>query len=333
MENPMQISLSPKHRAVPTLLIFAAIALMTSVMSTLLLGEIIIPVAAAALAAVFLLERGRARVFSIVTPVLMIAADVLCRGVLSYLAIEITLLAIILAIFFLRGAKCECAFWLTLTAALFVVVSMVLASYVATKQLSVDAFLDYYIGIYDVALEGFTEIFKETSILFGIPSDKADPAMASAILESIASLLPSVAIIFCFAIAGLSLKLLSSMLSLVVSEESRKFISAWRFALPAIIYYSFWVALAVDFLLGIFGASGIFAVAVSNVYTVLLYVFAYVGLGVVVTMLSALFKSRPLAILATIGTFVVFGALAVELVAYFGAAIVFFGRPGRDTEN
>ena len=110
MENPMQISLSPKHRAVPTLLIFAAIALMTSVMSTLLLGEIIIPVAAAALAAVFLLERGRARVFSIVTPVLMIAADVLCRGVLSYLAIEITLLAIILAIFFLRGAKCECAF-------------------------------------------------------------------------------------------------------------------------------------------------------------------------------------------------------------------------------
>ena len=91
--------------------------------------------------------------------------------------------------------------------------------------------------------------------------------------------------------------------------------------------------MALDFLLGVFGVSGMIAIAVSNVYNVLLYVFAYVGLGVVVAMLSALFKSRPLAILATVGSFAVFGALAVELVAYFGAAIVFFGRPREDTDN
>ena len=328
----MQISLSPKYKIFPTLLIFSALALMASVTSILLLGELMLPIASAALSAVFLLERGRARIFSIAVPVVVLAADILARGAMSYLAPEIIFLAIILAVCFLRTAKSECAFWLSLTVSVFVIVSMVLAAYSATKTLTLDAFVDFYLDMYETVEEAFTAGFSEISVIFGVTSDKDDTATASAILRAMASVLPSVAIIFAFAISGLALKFQSIMLKAVSDDATRKAVSSWRFMLTSTVYWAFWIALSLNFILNIFGAVGSFAIIVANIYNVLLYVFAYVGFGIVLAMLSALFKSRPLAVLALIGTLVLFSGLAIELIAYFGAASVFFGRvkPGVD---
>lgn len=333
MEKSMQISLSQRYRPLPTLFVFAALSLIASVTSILLLGELMIPIASAALASLFVLEKGRIRVFSIAVPVIAVASDLLYRGATSYLALEIVLLAVILAISFLRTEKSECAFWLTLTATAFIAVSMVLAAYSVTKELSMDSFLDFYIGMYEDIEERFISVFPDIAVMFGVTSENADPSVATALLESMVSILPSVAIIFAFAIAGITLKIHSMMLRLVADDESEKRIKAWHFALPSAIYYAFWIALTLKFFLELFGGVGSFAVVVANVYNVLLYVFAYVGFAIVVAMLSALFKSRPLAILATVGTVLLFSGLAIELIAYFGAACVFFGKRGADNEK
>ena len=66
---------------------------------------------------------------------------------------------------------------------------------------------------------------------------------------------------------------------------------------------------------------------------VLLYVFVYVGLGVVVSFLTALFKKRSSAIFAMVAAFILLGALAIELIAYFGASFVFVRGRDRGDKN
>ena len=330
MEKPMQISLSPKYRMLPTLVIFAALALMSSGCSILLFGELAIPLASAALSAVFLLERGRKRIFSIALPVIILGLNVAFYGIYSYLALEIIFLALILSVCFLKTEKSESAFWLTLVTTVFFAVSMVLAVYAETKQLSLDAFMDFYLGLYEEIESMFVESFSEISILFGIDSDKADADLAASVLRSFASIIPSIIIIFAFAMSGLALKLQSLMMRAVTDEDTKKRVCEWRFALASPIYYAFWGALILNFIFDLSGNVGVLAVTVANIYNVLLYLFAYLGFGIVVRILSTPFKSRKLAILATLGALLLFGGFAIELIAYFGAAFIFYDKRRAD---
>ena len=317
----------------PALIILSVIALMASVMAVLLLGELALPLSVAALGAVFIMESGRSRIFSILTPVLIIAVDVLCHGAASYLGLETVMLAIVVSLFLNRGSKAECAFWLTLTVTLFIVVAMALAAYAETKILTVDSFFDYYIGHYQSIEAQFVEIFPDISIVFGISGDKADSAVAAKVLRSMVSMIPSVVIVFAFFISGICLKVLTGIMKIICDADSDVRISAWRFSLPMSIYVAFWLALTANFIVGFVNSPGVAGIVIANVYNVLLYVFAYLGFGVVVSFLSRLFKSRPLAILATVGTILLFSSLAIELIAYFGAAFVFLNKHIPFNEN
>lgn len=330
MENPMQFSLSPKYRMLPTLFIFAALALMSSVCSILLFGEFAIPLASSALSLVFILERGRKRIFSIAIPVLIVALSIALFGIYSYVALEIIVLALILSLAFLKTSKSESAFWLTLASVVFFVVSMALAVYADTKQLSLDAFLDFYLGLYEKLESIFVDGFAEISILFGISSENADPALAASVIRSFASIVPSIIIILSFAISGISLKLQSLMVKAVADEQTRTAVGKWRFALASPIYYAFWAVLLLKFIFDFSSNVGVLGVTVANIYNVLLYVFAYLGFGVVVRMLTKLFKSRRLAVLATLGAMLLFSGLAIEIIAYFGAAFIFHEKRKTD---
>ena len=330
MEIQMQIFLSNKFKTTPTLIVFAVLSVLFSATSILLLGELMLPLSAASLAILFVLESGRRRIFSIAIPLIAIAADLILHGGFSYLAIETTVLAVIIVMFFLRGSKAECAFWLTLTTSIFVIFAMVLAAYLGTGVLSLDAFIDYYIGIYEMVEQLIVQVFEEAVAVAGTNLDGVDPSVIPAILSAMASLIPSVIIVFGFAVAGVSLKLFSRALRFLCDDESRARISEWRFALPMPLYIAFWVAAALNLFSGILGTDGMFNIVVMNVYNVLLYVFVYVGFGVVVDFLTTLFNKRSLAIVATFAAIIFMGSIAIELIAYFGASSVFFRRGGID---
>ena len=325
----MQISLSDKFRTIPTLIILALLSLVASVASSFLFGDLLLPLTAATLAVLFVLEGGRRRIFSIAVPLLAIAADLLIHGTLSYLALEATVLAIIIAMFFLQGSKAECSFWLALAVSLFVLFAMVLVAYQQTGVLELDAFLDYYIGLYKEVEAWFTELFREVIASSGDAAEGIDPSIASTLLSTMASIIPSMIMVFGFAVAGVSLKIFCRILRFLSDSESAERISAWRFALPTPLYVAFWVAAALNLLSGLFGTTGMFSIVVLNVYNLLLYVFAYMGIGVVVNLLTSIFKKRSLAILAVVGAFIAFSSLAIELIAYFGASVVFYRK--RDT--
>lgn len=329
----MQISLSDKFKTLPTVIVFAVLSILFSATSLLLLGELMLPLSVASLAILFVLESGRRRIFSIAIPVIAIAADLILHGVFSYLALETTVLALIIAIFFLRGSKAECAFWLTLATSLFVVFAMALAAYQSTGVLSLDAFIDYYIGIYETIEKVIVEAFEEAIATAGTSLDGVDPSIIPALLSTMASLVPSMIIIFGFAVAGVSLKLFSGVLRFLCDDENRARISEWRFALPMPIYIAFWIAAVLNLFSGILGTDGMFNIVVMNVYNVLLYVFLYVGFGVVVDFFTTFFKKRSLAIVVTLAAIMFMGSIAIELIAYFGASSVFFKRRGIDGQN
>ena len=329
----MQISLSDKFKTQPTVIVFAVLSILFSATSLLLLGELMLPFSVASLAILFVLESGRRRIFSIAIPVIAIAADLILHGVFSYLALETTVLALIIAIFFLRGSKAECAFWLTLATSLFVVFAMALAAYQSTGVLSLDAFIDYYIGIYETIEKVIVEAFEEVRATAGTSLDGVDPSIIPALLSTIASLVPSMIIIFGFAVAGVSLKLFSGVLRFLCDDENRARISEWRFALPMPIYIAFWIAAVLNLFSGILGTDGMFNIVVMNVYNVLLYVFLYVGFGAVVDFLTAFFKKRSLAIVVTLAAIMFMASIAIELIAYFGASYLFFRRRDVDGQN
>ena len=329
----MQISLSDKFKTLPTVIAFAVLSILFSATSLLLLGELMLPLSVASLAMLFVLESGRRRIFSIAIPIIAIAADLLLHGVFSYLAIEITVLAVIIVMFFLRESKAECAFWLTLATSLFVVLAMALAAYQGTGVLSLDAFIDYYIGIYETAEKMIVKLFEDAIATTGASLDGVDLSVIPTLLSAIASLIPSMIIIFGFAVAGVSLKLFSRVLRFLCDDESRARISEWRFALPMPIYIAFWIAAMLNLFSGILGTDGMFNIVVMNVYNVLLYVLAYVGLGVVVDFFTTFFKKRSLSIVVTLAAIMFMGSIAVELIAYFGASSVFFKRRGIDGQN
>ena len=333
MEIQMQISLSDKIKTLPTIIAFAVLSILFSATSLLFLGELMLPLSVASLAILFVLESGRRRIFSIAIPLVTIAADLILHGVFSYLAIETTVLAVIIVLFFLRGSKAECAFWITLATSLFVVFAMALAAYHGTGVLSLDAFIDYYIGVYEMIEKMILEVFNEAMATAGMSLDGVDPSIIPTILSAMASLVPSMIIIFGFAVAGVSLKLFSRVLRLLCDDESRARISVWRFELPTPIYIAFWVAAVLNLFSGFFGTSGMFNIVVMNVYNVLLYVFVYVGFGVVVDFFMTLFKKRWLAIVVICAAFAFMGSIAIELIAYFGASSVFVRRRGIDGKN
>ena len=333
MEIQMQISLSHKYKPQYTLLVLAAMSISLLVPSILLLREMLLPLAVAILATIFVLEDGRPRIFSIAVPLVSIAVDLVSTGMFAYLAIETTIMALIIAIFFLRGSKAECSFWLTLTASLFWILFMAILAYDKTDVLSLDAFLDYYVGLYEEAEKMIVDLFKSVMEVAGTNLEGFDIAEIPALLSAVISLIPSMIIVFGFLVGGVSLKLFSIALRIICDEESTARISAWRFFLPRTLYVAFWVAAALNLVSGLFGGGGTFAIVVANVYNVLLYVFAYVGLGVVIGFFTALFKKRWLAILVTVAAILSFGALAIELIAYFGASFVFFRRRDRGEKN
>ena len=176
-------------------------------------------------------------------------------------------------------------------------------------------------------------VLEEAMATAGTGLESIDPALIPTLMSSMASLIPSIIIILGFILGGVSLKIFTGALRLICDEESRARISDWRFALPKTMYFAFWVVAILNLLSGLFGASGMFSIVVANVYNVLLYVFAYVGLAVVVGFLTALFKKRSLAILATVAAIIFLGALAIELIAYFGASFVFVRKRDRGEKN
>jgi len=319
----MQLVLNVKRKPIATLIILCLLAAASSLMASLLFGELILPVASAFLGALFVFDSGNKRVISIITSLVIIAVDLILSEGISYVGIEIFAVALIIAVAARRGvSKAECAFWVTFTVTAFILVAMILAAYVDMKTISFDSFLDYYIELAESLREAFVSGALKVLSSAGDTAPKISAEDLAVAFDSMLSIVFSTAVIFAFFLAGVTLKLFSLLISSCGDDSAKKQMTEWRFHIEGLLNYVFWVLALISIFIG--STDSVFAVVIINLYNIFLFVFAYIGLKVVGYLLSELFKNRVLAALAIVGGLVVFSTLAVELLAYFGAASVFF---------
>ncbi len=311
----MKIRMSEERRRIPSLLVLSLAALAASALATFLFGELMLPVAAAFLAAVFLLETGGARIFGIICPVAILAVDFVARGLFSYVGLEICVLALVLAVVTAGGGrKCDAALAAVLTVVIFFIVAMIMAAFAAKGSLTYEGFLDYYI---DISNE-LKAVFVDTvgAALEKQPNNTVPPSVIASLYDTTVAMLPSVAVIIAFLIAGISLKLLRRLIMLYGDGDTEEQLEGWRFFLPRPLYWAFWILAVFSFLLG---SEGVFPIIVSNLFNILSVVFAYLGYQVVLVFLGERFRSVALARLAVVAAFLLLGSLAIDVLAFLGA--------------
>lgn len=300
--------------------------LLLTVLSTLaasfLFGELLLPLAAALLAAVIALEPGfgRSRLYTVLTVVAVILSDALMTLSVPYLAIEICAVAFIIAALSRRGVqKGECVFYVSVALTLFAIAALAIVAFGGAGEISVTAFRDYYLALYGQLREMFVDAVAsaiertQTGLSVGV-------ADVVAMFDGMVALLPSVVLTCIFILSGITLKIYSGVLSRVCSPKVTRWLRAWRFSVPKLLYIAFWVFTVLSIFMGDMQSD--LSIIVVNVATVLNVIFAYLGIWVAYYFLMGVFRGRgALAVTVIAFAFLFMGTVAVDLLAIFGAII------------
>ncbi|MBQ8584160.1 MAG: hypothetical protein IJ488_06090 [Clostridia bacterium] len=287
----MKAELNSKANYKSAILALSIFTVISGILSTLF-GVLVLPVSAASLAALMIYDKSTKRIPTVISACLVFLFN-LVIGIFSgepipSLSLEIIFIAFVIAFMYTKGSeKGECAFWITAIASLFIVIAFVLDGFYAVGEVSLSALKEHYLGIYSAFKDEFlTGINGITSSLGdGNAAVLISPDDALVLFNSLVNSLISVIVICGFVIAGVTFKVFGAIVGRIDREPSTVY--NWRFSTSNVFAY-FYIALL---LLSLFaGAStDIFSLTVSNLYTVLSVVYAYVGYNYV----SALLINSP----------------------------------------
>ena len=285
-----------------------------------LFGEFCLPLAAAALAVLYLYDIRSQKRLSLLISLAVVALNatitVILGGYSAVLAIEAVLLALVINVCYRKNtSKAEAALYATIIATVFLVLALAAIPIIAERSVSLDVIKDFYTEIYESLKQAFVNMFTEMYKNLG--EDYAAMNITTADLEAVferaAYMLISVVVIVGFAIAGFSLKLFSACVTRLDADTTR--IVSWKFAMPALYAY-FYMALTI---INLFTSSstGVFALAMTNLYNIFLYVYAYVGIKLIYGHFSAK-HNRFVVALIIAAILSLSSSLAVQIFAMIG---------------
>ena len=281
------------------------------------LGEPFIPFAAASLAGLWLCEREKPGIFSVLVPCAVLLVNFLIGGLISVIGIEILIVALILVLALKKRAKkSETAFILTAVIFVITLLSLACAAINVTGEFTLDAIKVFYSDLLENLRDAFIKMAESyvaalqtsSSAAIEIPVDDINlvfDAMVGGLIGMLVSL--------CFVMAGITLKLFVAVARRLMPNDA--FLAAWHFTTPSLYAYAF-MAL---YILSIFvGGTDAFSLTVTNLTTVFTTVYAYVGASVVYSMLSGrLGRWKSLLIIGAVA--LMFSGIAFRLLAFFGA--------------
>ena len=281
-------------------------------------GIITVPLTAASLAALICIEKRR--IVSCAVALILIVAELLVsiQDYFTLASVTAVLVAVIMAIhLLLKRDKSESALFATMATALLLIISVALYIFGTTNASSLSE-------IYDHFLLGFDK-WKESTVSYMLSiSTTANPAgnvlsieymneVFDAYLHCIIAIVTACA----FLLAGFSHKIFCALLSRYAKDHDM--IKGWRF-MPDKVFAYLYFALAF-FTLFRMDSESVIDVSVVNLYIIFMFVFAYVGFkfmsaalsrngrssissSLIVLVLTAMFSSFALQVLAIIGAFI-----------------------------
>lgn len=285
----MELKLQEKSDSVRNRIILALIALAGGVLSAFLaqLGVLLMPLVAAPLAVIFVMEFGKKRVFTFVTPIMLLALDAVFNGWYSFSVLCGIIVAVFMAVSVKTDilAKGECVMASVISVSAVFAFSILMLGCYLTGELDFAAAIEYYRDAV-VAGEADWQSAVEEYILAASDPELAaalTPETVSAIYNSYVNAVYSLAAITVFAMVGLSCKLFGAMLGRRLDDK--QCIHLWRFTLTPMYAYFYLALYAVQLFVT---DSSTFAIVITNLLNVFMIVFAYIGLLFV----DAFFKMR-----------------------------------------
>ncbi len=315
----MNLEVKSNVKGIAGRVIISAIALLVGAVTALLsqLGIVLLPLLSAILTYLFVVERGEKRIFTFVTPIAVIAIDLLFNGLFSICCITATLVAILVYFTMAKSilSKAECALAATTLVSVAIGAMLIFAAFHEVGKIDFTAALDYYKAIVAENRALFIESFENYLPADANPELVAlfDPELLGALYDSYMSILISFAVILAFALVGFTFKLLVPLLNKSLIDK-REF-KIWRFELSPIFAY-FYLAL---YLVGIFfSGTDTLSVAILNLTNIFMFIFAYVGFVFALFFLRRRVRSKAGAVVILVLAMLVFYTLAVNLLSFLG---------------
>ncbi|MBR7117286.1 MAG: hypothetical protein IKC87_06235 [Clostridia bacterium] len=317
----MEFRLKEEAKSVKTRIILAIFAVLGGAAAALLaqLGVLVLPLAAAPLAVIFLVETKRKRVFSIIVPILLLVIDFVLNLYYSFTCFGIIAVAFVIFLTVRTGflAKTESAMLATVVLAIVSAVSLVMLGCYLFESFDLSVVLEGWHGVLSEMREVWITAIEEQVALdtTGELAAVLTPEVSGAMFDAYANGIYAIVVIVAFIAVGISLKLFAWILKKYA--ERPKVFDGWRFA-PTPVYAYFYMAL---YLIGSFGmGTDAVSVAISALSTVFMFIFAYVGIvftnaylkmrgsdsastKVILIIIIVLFFSISLSILSFVGVF------------------------------
>ena len=299
-------------------LLFAA-SLLSGLFCAILfqLGLFIIPVTAAALASLFLAESRGRRILSYIAPCILLVFDLVFNSVYSFNCLASVVLALIIYLCFVKGrAKSECAVYATVLISVFTVISFILSAFFITESFSLDVAASFYSEQFENIKNEFLTIFRELSAEGSESTELFSEEDISLMFTSIYNSITSYIAVFAFTVSGIALKLFSAMSKSLSEFKAAR--AEWRFKTSALFAYFYYALVIFSFFIS---EANVFGITVTNLYTVFMFVYAYVGYKYATSLLSANLSRPFLAKVLVWIAIVFFSAFAIQLLSFIGAFI------------
>ena len=303
-------TLRSKNKATPIILFILSIL---SGALCFVFGEALLFLPIAFLAALYTFDNSIKRRFSIIASAIILILNI--AGLLTGLtfstfgASAITLAFVMHFAFKQKHQKSDAAFYMTIMAALFGLVSCALLAMRIEGSYTIDAVIDFYTKISSVLREKFISFSLEAYTAAGIVIDSK---LLGEIFDMQMNMIISYLFIAAFLIVGLSFKLFSFIVGKASGCDE---IYSWRFFTTNL--YAYFYAILTLATMFISSVDSVFAIAAFNLYYIFMAIYAYVGFNVVTQLLSK--RVHPfISMILFLFALLIFSSLGIQLLAVVG---------------
>ena len=319
---------------------------LVSALFSVLVSDIFLAPTAAFLAVLMLCERKQGRVLSFVIPSAIVLINSVFLALFIFFrdsfsvspiysigAFEAVILGILLYFLFSRNVnKAESVIVMTAVCVVFVFVNLWLLISSITGDFSITGSFELLkeLNIYyrEVFIETVMEIVSGANSAYSSALGEmySEQTIAS-LYDTLISYAPAAILLCAFSIVGILSKIFTFTVHKITGSLR---IYEWKFTVKPIFAYVFCALFFINVFLG--GIGGVFTIVVSNLYTVFMFVFAYVGFGFASKMLF-MRRRRSGTIFILLACILFAGSIAFNLLSIFAAVTIIIGDRRRKQFN
>lgn len=288
-----------------------------AVLACICFGYIALPFAAGMYATLLIYDSKK--IISAALPIAFFVLNVFLSGIFSLEAVAYVIIGLMISSMYKRGvSKAEAAFWVSLTTVLLFVCSLILFAFNSMGKTELSAIKEFYIGLYNESKTVFIDfIVSVGDSLESGHSLAYNVYEAELVFNQLMFAIIPMTMVFAFAIAGISLKILSCEIRKYSGVESG--IDLWSFRTPNLVAW-FYVAISVMCLFATPDGS-VFAGTITVLNTLFSVVFAYLGVSFVYSLMRYTGKGTVFSTAVLVIAFLLLSSFAVQILSYIGVFI------------